>query len=255
MAESVFARQPKPRMRQQRNNSVASAPEVPTDGADEAQLSIVPDADEPTFDDVVDIAGPDAEPEQAAAPQDDPPPTVEPTGSLAGPVDSASNDEVAEATATKPAAEPQDAAKANGDEDSAAGAPDSPEAAEPTPEDAQGPAADVEPAQQAPEPAPAPTPTKKNSKAPAAKARTTSRTAEPAPQAGSGRALAVINPDGSVTVDPETHLIDLREVAAQDDPHALVDMLGALRSVTDSELRQQVTAEISAAITAAALRT
>lgn len=254
MAESVFTRQPKPRMRQQRNNSVAPAPDTPVDDAtDEAQLSIVPDADadDPTFDDVVDSAGPDAKPDQDAAPKDDPTPSVEPSDNQDGPAGSAPNNSADPAPTKKAGAAPQDAAETNGDEGSRAGATNGPGTAEPTPDDAQGATADIEPAQQAPGPAPAPTPAKKNGKASATKARTPAPTA----QAGSGTALAVINPDGSVTVDPGTHLIDLRDVAAQDDPHALVDMLGALRAVTDSELRQHVTAEISAAITTTALRT
>lgn len=255
MAESVFVRQPKPRMRQQRNNSVASAPDMPADGAtDEAQLSIVPDAGEPTFDDVVDIAGPEADPEQDAAPQDAPTPNDEPSDSPPRSAESASNSDAAEASATKAAAAAQDPAEANGDENDTADATTSPETAEPTPDDGPDATADTEPPQQAPQPAPSSTPAKKNGKAPAAKARTANRAPAPAAPTSSGTALAVINPDGSVTVDAGTHLVDLRDVAAQDDPHALVDMLGALRPVADSELRQHVTTEISAAITAAALR-
>ena len=258
MAESVFARQPKPRMRQQRNNSVASALDGPAGGIDEAQLSIVPDADEPTFDDVVDTAGPAAALEQDPAPQGDPAPDVEPADHPDEPADSALSDGAAEAPTTKDAGTTKSRAKTTDAEDSAVAPANGPEAAGPTPDDTRAPDADDEPAQQAPEPdtdsAPAPASAKKTGKTAAAKARTSHRTAEPAPPAGSGAALAVINPDGSVTVDAGIHLIDLREVAAQDDPHALVDMLGALRAVTDGDLRQHVTAEISAAITAAALR-
>lgn len=254
MAESVFARQPKPRMRQQRNNSVASALDGPAGGTDEAQLSIVPDADEPTFDDVIDTAGSDAALKQDPAPQGDPAPDVDPVDHPDEPADQTLSDGAAEAPPTKDAPETKSRAKPNGAEDSAEGPTNGSETAEPTPDDTRAPDAVVEPAQQASEPDTAPAPAKKTGKTAATKTRTSPRTAEPAPPVGGGAALAVINPDGSVTVDAGIHLIDLREVADQDDPHALVDMLGALRAVTDSDLRQHVAAEISAAITAAALR-
>lgn len=250
-AQSVFTRQqPKPRMRQQRNNSVAPAPEAPADTADEAQLSIVPDEDEPTFDAFVT----DLDPEAAAfSPGQHSPPT-EAKDEQAAPADTQAEDKPAPATAEdKPV-------KSTGQDKPDTGTPDAatavPEPTEPATEDSTGPAAGDEPAQPAAEPTPAPVaaPAKKSTKSTAKSPATKRRgTAAAADKAG-GTALAVINPDGSVTVDPGTHLVDLRDVASQDDPHALVDMLAALREVSDSDLRQRVTSEISEAITTAALR-
>lgn len=207
MAESVFARQPKPRMRQQRNNSVTTTPDP---NIDESQLSIVPDEDEPALDTVAEDTAPTAAAE-TPAPEDPAEPPADDTDTDAG-------DNSAEGPST-PAGD--DSAPQTGTGDSAQ--PDKP--AKTTRSQAKKPTS---------------TTGKNNGTGPATKA-------------GGGAALAVINPDGSVTVDPGTHLIDLRDVAGQDDPHALVDMLGELRTVTDSDLRQHVTAEISAAITAAAL--
>lgn len=210
MAESVFARQPKPRMRQQRNNSVTTTPDP---NIDESQLSIVPDEDEPALDTVAEDTAPTAAAE-TPAPEDPAEPPADGTDTDAG-------DNSAEGPST-PAGD--DSAPQTGTGDSAQ--PDKP----------------AKPAKT----------TRSQAKKPASTAGKNNGTG-PATKAGGGAALAVINPDGSVTVDPGTHLIDLRDVAGQDDPHALVDMLGELRTVTDSDLRQHVTAEISAAITAAAL--
>lgn len=204
MAESVFARQPKPRMRQQRNNSVTTTPDPNTD---ESQLSIVPDEDEPALDTVAEDTAPTAAAE-TPAPEDP-----------ADDTDTDAGDDTATTTPT------DDSAPQTGTGDDSA-QPDKP----------------AKPAKT----------TRSQAKKPASTAGKNNGTG-PATKAGGGAALAVINPDGSVTVDPGTHLIDLRDVAGQDDPHALVDMLGQLRTVTDSDLRQHVTAEISAAITAAAL--
>lgn len=210
MAESVFARQPKPRMRQQRNNSVTTTPDP---NIDESQLSIVPDEDEPALDTVAADTAPTAAAE-TPAPEDPAEPPADGTDTDAG-------DDSAEGPST-PAGD--DSAQTGTGDDSAQ--PDKP----------------AKPAKT----------TRSQAKKPASTAGKNNGTG-PATKAGGGAALAVINPDGSVTVDPGTHLIDLRDVAGQDDPHALVDMLGQLRTVTDSDLRQHVTAEISAAITAAAL--
>lgn len=240
-AQSVFARQqPKPRMRQQRNNSVAPAPEVPADGiTDEAQLSIVPDGDEPTLDGAADAAD--------AAAASDPAPT--PNGAIKDDEDALADS----APNGNPTPAPQ--ADSKGSQDAPPDTQAGPEANEPAPEAARGSAAADAPAQDTPAPTQEPAPAKKGNKGSASKSRTAARTpASSASDPANGTALAVINPDGSVTVDPGTHLVDLRDVATQDDPHALVDMLGALRSVTDGDLRQHVTAEISAAITNAALR-
>ena len=211
MAESVFSRPPKPRMRQQRNNSVTTTPDPNTD---ESQLSIVPDEDEPALDTVAEDTAPTAAAE-TPAPEDPAKPPADDTDTDAG-------DDSAEGPST-PAGDDRAPQTGTGD-DSAQ--PDKP----------------AKPAKT----------TRSQAKKPTSTAGKNNGTG-PATKAGGGAALAVINPDGSVTVDPGTHLIDLRDVAGQDDPHALVDMLGELRTVTDSDLRQHVTAEISAAITAAAL--
>ncbi|MFL0579466.1 hypothetical protein [Dietzia sp. 179-F 9C3 NHS] len=198
---SGFARPNKPRMRQQRNNSVA-APGATTapPAEDDAQLSIV--TDDAT-------AGPDAsettpQGSSGAAPQ------------TTGP----ESDTPAENSA------PQTQKEAE---------PTTPETDETAPE--TDPPADSKPASKAADTKPAPD-----------KRRPAEQQAS-----ASGVGLAVINPDGSVDVADGVHLVDLREVAAESDPHALVDMLGALRTVGDSPLREQATAAISEAITAAAL--
>ncbi|PZU00893.1 MAG: hypothetical protein DI630_13440 [Gordonia sp. (in: high G+C Gram-positive bacteria)] len=258
-AQSVFARQqPKPRMRQQRNNSVASAPDTPANGpdtTDESLLSLVPDDAEPTFDSFVtdeeeptfDSFVPDA---PVTAPQGEQESTAD--ADQVAPTEGPAKEKPAPAAKAPAETKPPKSAE---DDKAAKSAPsdvaEEPETATPAPEVTEDPVVAVEPAQDEPEPAPVPAPVKKATKAPASKSRAATPAAEPAHRT----ALAVINPDGSVTVDPGTHLVDLREVAAQDDPHALVDMLGALRGVSDSELRQRVAAEISAAITTAALRT
>lgn len=246
-AQSVFTRQqPKPRMRQQRNNSVAPAADG-TDTADEAQLSIAPDEDEPTFDSFIS----DPDPEPVSGPQDEQDPPAK--GEQATPAGTQAKDKPAPAAkAEAETAKSED--QGTLEKDAPTNAATVPEAAEPATGTPEGPAASDEPAQAEPEPTSAPAPAKKAIKSPVKQPASTGRAPAPTAVKASGTALAVINPDGSVTVDPGTHLVDLREVAAQGDPHALVDMLGALRDVTDSDLRQRVTAEISTAITTAALR-
>lgn len=217
MAESVFARPTKPRMRQQRNNSVTTTPDPNTD---ESQLSIVPDEDEPALDTVAEDTSPTAAAEPPA-----------PEGPAEPPADDTDTDAGDDTATTTPT------------DDSAEG-PSTPAGDDSAPQTGTG-----DDSAQPDKPAKT---TRSQAKKPTSTAGKNNGTG-PATKAGGGAALAVINPDGSVTVDPGTHLIDLRDVAGQDDPHALVDMLGELRTVTDSDLRQHVTAEISAAITAAAL--
>jgi len=74
-----------------------------------------------------------------------------------------------------------------------------------------------------------------------------------APATNGGTALVVIGPDGHIAVDDSVHVVDLRTVATETDPHALVDQLTALAGVPDSQVRLDAVAAISEAITKVAL--
>lgn len=69
----------------------------------------------------------------------------------------------------------------------------------------------------------------------------------------SGTSLVVIGPDGNIAVDDSVHVVDLRTVASETDPHALVDQLTALAGVSDSQVRVDAVAAITEAITKVAL--
>lgn len=258
-ASGFAARPPRQRMRPTRNNSVAPPTDAPADDNDDAQLSIVPGPEpEPTF--------PMDEPEPtppAAVEQGEPELTLETETAPeeTGPGDD-SVDAAADATADSPAkAAPAEAVTAEP-------GPATPQTAQGTTQPAPETKPEPEPAAQAPaeaaeEPAPATSAPKASKAAPKASKGRSAKTAtnapspvsEDAPAAATqpGAALAVINADGSVTVSAGVHLVDLREVAAQADPHALVDMLTALRTVDASDLRETVTTAIVDAITAASL--
>lgn len=85
------------------------------------------------------------------------------------------------------------------------------------------------------------------------KPRTSGKPAEPAPTAGAS--LVVIGVDGEIEVDDSVHVVDLRNVATETDPHTLVDQLSALSNVSDSKVRSTAAAAITEAITKAALAT
>lgn len=74
-----------------------------------------------------------------------------------------------------------------------------------------------------------------------------------APATTGGTSLVVIGPDGAITVDDSVHVVDLRTIAAETDPHALVTQLTALSGVADSDVRGTAVTAISEAITKVAL--
>lgn len=247
-ASGFAARPPRQRMRPTRNNSVAPPTDAPADDNDDALLSVAPEPEPaPTFsmdepEEVPPAVDEQGEPELTfetdAAPEETPP-------------GGNSVDAAEDSPATTPPAE------GNAPEPEPAGQ----EATQPAPETMPDP-----PAEAAEEPAPAtsaPKASKASKAAPKASKGRSAKTAtntpspvsEDAPAAATqpGAALAVINADGSVTVGAGVHLVDLRDVAAQTDPHALVDMLTALRTVDASDLRETVTTAIVDAITAASL--
>lgn len=74
-----------------------------------------------------------------------------------------------------------------------------------------------------------------------------------APTTNGGTSLVVIGPNGDIAVDDSVHVVDLRTVAAETDPHALVDQLTALSGISDSQVRVDAVAAITEAITKVAL--